>query len=262
MLDDRLDAAPTDHDLVAVSVIDVAVAVPAGNGVEAGMVVLQEIAPPCRRLRIYVGQPEARAIRVAWRGETPPRPSTWDLFVSTVSLLGGRFTRAVVDRVEEGRHFFGRIDLLHGGEPLELPARPSDAIALALRSPGSGLFARRAVLDAAGVDPDGRPVAPPGPSAVLPTDPHDAARALIDQVRAGGSDLAVPGITGQDQPPGPVIGAAAHSDQAAAPGGPVPTGGDAVDDPHEAARALIDQVLSERSRPQGQETIEPPAQGG
>ena len=147
------------QQLCGVSVIDVSVAVPAGNGVEAGMVVLQEDDAPYRRIQMYVGQPEARAIRVAWRAEIPPRPSTWDLFVSTISLLGGSVEGAVLTDVEEGRHYFAELLLRPTGaaEALHVTARPSDAIALVLRCPGATLQAYSHVLDglaAAAVPPD------------------------------------------------------------------------------------------------------------
>ncbi|HLH46338.1 MAG TPA: bifunctional nuclease family protein, partial [Acidimicrobiales bacterium] len=134
-------------DLVRVVVADVAVAVPAGMGVEAGQVTLAELDAPYRRISMFIGQPEARAIRTAWRNEVPPRPTTWDLFVSTVSLLGGRVERAVIDDVEEARHFFAQISLRrHDGERLVITARPSDAIALALRSDGARILCRSEVL--------------------------------------------------------------------------------------------------------------------
>lgn len=137
------------QQLCGVSVIDVSVAVPAGNGVEAGMVVLQEDDAPYRRIQMYVGQPEARAIRVAWRAEIPPRPSTWDLFVSTISLLGGSVEGAVLTDVEEGRHYFAELLLRPTGaaEALHVTARPSDAIAMVLRCPGATLQAYSHVLD-------------------------------------------------------------------------------------------------------------------
>jgi len=155
------------QELCGISVVDVSVAVPAGNGVEAGMVVLQEDHPPYRRIRMYVAQPEARAIRVAWRSEIPPRPSTWDLFTSTVSLLGGSVEAAVLTDVEDGRHYFAELLLRVGGsdEALHVTARPSDAIAVALRCPGARLEARSHVLDGlsrAAVPTDGEGSGPEG----------------------------------------------------------------------------------------------------
>ena len=161
-----------DEDLRYVSVVDVSAAVPAGNGVEAGLVVLEEQGEPHRRIRMFIGQPEARAIRVAWRNEIPPRPSTWDLFVSTVALLGGAIESAVLTDVEDGRHYFAQlmIRLPGGGEPLAVTARPSDAIALVLRAPAALLMARGHVLD--GIPASGAPApATPGTPAGVPSPP-------------------------------------------------------------------------------------------
>jgi bifunctional DNase/RNase len=140
---------------VKLHVSDVQTAVPASVGVEAGMVVLTEDEPPSRSLRIIIGQPEARAILAAWQGATPGRPSTWDLYVSTVAALGARIERAVLTAVQEERHYFAVIELEHQGERRTLSCRPSDAIALALRTYNADIMAEPSVLDAAGVLPDG-----------------------------------------------------------------------------------------------------------
>lgn len=155
---------------------DVRLAVPAGPGVEAGMVTLREEAPPHRQLRIVVGQPEARAIRAAWQGDVPARPSTWDLLVSAVALLDGRVERAVITAVEEERHWYASLELERGEERRALACRPSDAVALALRSWGAGIFAHEEVLIAAGVLEDG-------------TKPGAAARDGLDrEVDPGGNE--------------------------------------------------------------------------
>jgi len=129
-----------------VSVSEVRTAVPTTVGVEAGMVTLTEDQLPFRSVPIVIGQPEARAIQTAWSGTVPPRPSTWDLFVSTIGLLDGRVDRAVVTAVEEGRHFFATIELERGEERRVLSARPSDAIALALRSFGAEIYVAEQVM--------------------------------------------------------------------------------------------------------------------
>ncbi len=141
--------------LVKVTVSDVRLAIPSGLGVEAGLVTLREEAEPQRQLRIVVGQPEARAVSSAWKGDVAPRPSTWDLFVSAVALLDARIDRAVITAVEEERHWYASIELEHAGGRRALACRPSDAVALALRSWGAGIFAREEVLVAAGVLADG-----------------------------------------------------------------------------------------------------------
>jgi bifunctional DNase/RNase len=140
-------------DLVKVSVSNVRLAVATGPGVEAGMVTLREDLSPHRTLSIVIGQPEARAILTAWTGTAPSRPSTWDLLVSAVAALEGRILRAVVTTVEEQRHFFATIDIERDGERRVLSARPSDAIALALRAYGADLYVADAVMLEVGILP-------------------------------------------------------------------------------------------------------------
>ena len=137
--------------LAKVWVSDVRVAVAAGPGVEAGMVTLTEEGHPNRAVPIVIGQPEARAIQSAWTGAVQSRPSTWDLFVSAISVLGARIPRVVISDVEEHRHFFATIQLEREGELRELPARPSDAIALALRAYGCEIFVSEQVMTALGM---------------------------------------------------------------------------------------------------------------
>ncbi|HET9690364.1 MAG TPA: bifunctional nuclease domain-containing protein [Acidimicrobiales bacterium] len=153
--------------LVPLSVVEVRLAVPAGPGVEAGMVVLAESAGLYRQLRIVIGRAEAAAINSAWRGEVPARPSTWDLFVSTVAVLDGRFTTATITAVEERRHWFAALDLERGDLRRAVSCRPSDAIAVALRSPGTALVAPEGVMALGGVLPDGS-LPPPTPAAAAP----------------------------------------------------------------------------------------------
>src|ERR1700747_3294800 len=98
------------------------------------MVTLREDDPPHRSVPIVIGQPEARAIQAAWTGAVQRRPSTWDLFVSALSLLHARLDRAVITEVEEHRHFYATIEFDVDGDRRVLSARPSDAIALALRA--------------------------------------------------------------------------------------------------------------------------------
>ena len=137
------------------TVTDVHLAVPASVGVEAGMVVLTESQPPGRMLRIIIGQPEARAIMAAWQGAVPGRPSTWDLMLSTISLLGGQVEAVVITGVEEQRHYYALLELSQDGGTRTLACRPSDAIALAVRAYNSAILAEETVLEAAGVLADG-----------------------------------------------------------------------------------------------------------
>jgi bifunctional DNase/RNase len=140
---------------VKLRIADVVLAVPASVGVEAGMVVLTEQQEPGRSLRIIIGQPEARAISAAWQGARSSRPSTWDLFVSTINLFGGQIVRAVITSVEEERHYHAAIELEQHGERRVIACRPSDAIALVARVFDAEIVAEASVLDEAGVLPDG-----------------------------------------------------------------------------------------------------------
>jgi bifunctional DNase/RNase len=129
-----------------VSVADVRTAVPTTTGMEAGMVTLREDDPPHRSLSIVIGQPEAKAIQTAWSGTVARRPNTWDLFISALGILEARFDRAVIIAVEEGRHFYANIEFERAGERRVLAARPSDAIALALRAYGAGIYVTEQVM--------------------------------------------------------------------------------------------------------------------
>ena len=140
-------------DLVKVTVSNVRVAVATGPGVEAGMVTLREESPPHRTVSMVIGQPEARAILTAWTGTVPSRPSTWDLLVSAVAVLEGRIQEAIITSVEEQRHFFASVHLERDGQQRVLSARPSDAIALALRAVGAELYVTEAVMVEVGVLP-------------------------------------------------------------------------------------------------------------
>ncbi len=75
--------------------------------------------------------------------------------MSTVALLGGRIDRVVITAVQEERHYFAHLELEQGGERRILACRPSDAIAVAVRAYNTDILAEAAVLDAAGVLPDG-----------------------------------------------------------------------------------------------------------
>lgn len=136
--------------LVELTVADVLAAVPMGPGQESGLLVLAEKGPPQRTLSIYIGQAEARAIKAGLRGEVTPRPSTWDLYLSTLAALGGRLVHGAVDRVEEARHFFATLEVHQGERRHLLSCRPSDAVALVVRAHGALLFATEDVLAAAG----------------------------------------------------------------------------------------------------------------
>ena len=148
------DVVTLPENLIELVVSEVRAAVPMSPGQEAGLAVLAEPDEPFRCLYIYIGQAEARAIQAGQRGLQPPRPSTWDLFLSAVAHLDGKVGKAVINGVEESRHFYACIELVHEDHVDLLSCRPSDAIALVVRSPGSTLYATEEVMAAAGRLPD------------------------------------------------------------------------------------------------------------
>ena len=86
-----------------------------------------------RRVPIFVGQFEAFAISVALEGDAPDRPFTHDLFRLMLERLDATIERVVIDDLWN-ETFYAKIGLIRaGGETMDIDARPSDAIALALR---------------------------------------------------------------------------------------------------------------------------------
>lgn len=98
-----------------------------------------------RLLPIWIGLFEANAIALQMENISTQRPMTHDLLKNLVELLGATVERAVVDNLRENT-FFATIYLRSGVQEMRLDARPSDAIALALRA-GAPLYVTRDVLE-------------------------------------------------------------------------------------------------------------------
>lgn len=99
-------------------------------------------------LPIWIGPNEAAAIAMAQQGVVAPRPLTHDLFVATTVHLGAPLRSVRIVRLDEGVFF---AELVFDAGPVD--ARPSDAIALALRAEVPILVADE-VLSEAGVEPE------------------------------------------------------------------------------------------------------------
>lgn len=99
-----------------------------------------------RYLPIWIGAAEATAIAYVQQGVTPPRPLTHDLLKDVLQAVTRPLTEVRITRLEDGV-FFAE---LHLGDEAVVSARPSDAIALALRT-GSPILVSDEVLDEAGV---------------------------------------------------------------------------------------------------------------
>jgi uncharacterized protein len=110
------------------------------------VVVLQE-KDGARLLPIWIGQPEAESIVLHMHNVKRARPLTHDLVRSLILGLQAKLLRVQITRVED-RTYYGEIHLEQGGNKVEIDARPSDCIAIALRL-GAPIFASEKLL----VDP-------------------------------------------------------------------------------------------------------------
>lgn len=104
-----------------------------------------------RLLPIWIGPFESEAIALKLQGTPVPRPLTHDLLKSTIESLGATVSHILINDLSDST-FFARIVLQVNGREIEIDARPSDAIALAVRS-GVPMYAADIVLDAAGITP-------------------------------------------------------------------------------------------------------------
>jgi len=86
-----------------------------------------------RFLPIWIGHPEAAAILARLQDSETPRPMTHDLFATALDEMDAEVVKISVVEMKDST-FFAKITLQRNGSEVELDARPSDAIALALRA--------------------------------------------------------------------------------------------------------------------------------
>lgn len=97
---------------------------------------------------IFIGIPEARAILLALRGVELPRPMTHDLLNDVIGKLSGTLERVVVDDLRDNTyHAVLEVRVQANGQIVRIDARPSDALALAIRA-GSEIRVSIPVLQA------------------------------------------------------------------------------------------------------------------
>jgi len=125
-----------------VEVVGVRVEMPSNQPI----VLLKEV-DGIRYLPIWVGATEATAIAFAQQGLTPPRPLTHDLMKNIIGDLGSKVESVQVTHLSDGV-FYSKIMMEKG---IEVSARPSDAIALALRT-GALIYATEDLFQAAGIE--------------------------------------------------------------------------------------------------------------
>ena len=113
------------------------------------VVILQEKGGE-RLLPIWIGQPEAVSIAMELNKEKPPRPMTHDLCKRLIVGLGATLARIQISRVEDNT-YYAELQLQLGTETVQVDARPSDSIALALRFKAP-IFAQESLLTAVAVE--------------------------------------------------------------------------------------------------------------
>src|SRR3990170_2581651 len=106
-----------------------------------------------RYLPIWIGPAEADAIAVKLHGVAVPRPLTHDLLSSVIDTLGATVNSIIVNDLKNDT-FFAKVILDVDGKQVEVDSRPSDALALAVRT-GVPIYAEETVMDKAGILLDG-----------------------------------------------------------------------------------------------------------
>jgi bifunctional DNase/RNase len=104
-----------------------------------------------RRLPIIIGAFEAQAIALEIEGIKPPRPLTHDLLKSVIDNLSAAVQEIIIDELRENT-FYAKVVLEMAGLTNEIDARPSDAIALAVRTQ-SPIYVNEMVMDTAAFIP-------------------------------------------------------------------------------------------------------------
>jgi uncharacterized protein len=133
-------------------------------------------------LPIWIGHPEAAAILVKLQNAATPRPMTHDLVTDLLGHLEAEVVSVTVTELRENT-FYARITIQQNGSEIEIDSRPSDAIALAVRS-GAKIFAADDVIEESGIEFEGEGVQGEEVAGVTPLadlDP-DEFRRFLDSV--------------------------------------------------------------------------------
>ena len=132
-----------------------------------------------RYLPIWIGPAEADAIAVKLQDLTVPRPLTHDLLQTVIDTLGASVQHILVNDLQNDT-FYAKIVIKMNGDIKEIDSRPSDAMALAVRTKVP-IFAEESVMEKAGIllDKDtGKPIVPerPGKAPSSPVDEEELRR--------------------------------------------------------------------------------------
>ncbi|MFB2923613.1 MULTISPECIES: bifunctional nuclease family protein [Aerosakkonema] len=113
--------------------IEMKVAGIALDAITRSPIVLLKDSTDRRALPIYIGQDQAKSIIGALENQTPPRPLTHDLFVNLLEAWGMTLERIIIHSLQDNT-FYAIMTVRQGEVKKEIDARPSDAIAIALRT--------------------------------------------------------------------------------------------------------------------------------
>ena len=116
-------------------------------------IVLLKTADGNRFLPIWIGHPEAAAILMKLQGASTPRPMTHDLLADLLEQLEAEVVRITVTELRENT-FYASITVQQNGSEIEIDSRPSDAIAIAVRS-DAPIFAAERVIEESAIEFEG-----------------------------------------------------------------------------------------------------------
>ncbi len=174
------------------------------------VVILRGIEEPRLYLPIFIGGLEATAIATVLADVKMPRPMTHDLVVSVLTAVQCRIASVTVTRLDSGT-FYAEVHIVdeHGGV-LVLDSRPSDALALALRTDAPIAVARAVIAEAGALAPEEEeapgaaadPGAPPNEKAVKPPADDGHGQPFGPSVDGHGQPFG-PSVDGHGRPSGP-----------------------------------------------------------
>ncbi|GEM_PF-401544 len=104
-----------------------------------------------KAMPIWIGEPEAMSIALALQGHAFPRPLSHDLMKHLLTTLGGWLERVVITSVQENTYFATLVVRDATGALQDIDARPSDAVALALRTQAP-IYVADEVFDKVAID--------------------------------------------------------------------------------------------------------------
>ncbi len=113
------------------------------------VLLLQELAKPKRTLPIFIGAPEATAIAFAVQEIETPRPMTHDLLKNVIDELDSHLVSVTITELRDAT-YYAELTVVRGSKTFHISARPSDAIALAVRVPAP-IYVADDLLEAEGI---------------------------------------------------------------------------------------------------------------